>query len=112
MYGLTGFDLCKQEKMLLFVCTETIESKPVQLEIICMVILPPVVSVLWIMDRMKESGKARSQTTLSAVDSVIDQYCCKFSNFPQFDDRWIPQNTAFSVTCNQWLNGKGIERER
>ena len=33
--------------MLLFVCTDTTESKPVKQETNCIVILPPSVSVIW-----------------------------------------------------------------
>ena len=43
---LTGLDLIKQENMLLFVCSETTESKPVKLETSA-VILTPTMSVLW-----------------------------------------------------------------
>ena len=44
--SLTGLDLTMQENMLLFLCTETTEHKPIKLEASYTVILPPMVSVL------------------------------------------------------------------
>ena len=44
--SLIGLDLTKQEKMLLFACTETTGSKPVPQETSCKVITPPAVSLL------------------------------------------------------------------
>ena len=41
---LTGLELTKQENILLFACTEFIESKPVKVETSSRVILPPTYS--------------------------------------------------------------------
>ena len=39
--SLTRFDLTKEENMMVFVCSEAVEPKLVQLETSCSVILPP-----------------------------------------------------------------------
>ena len=47
--SLTGLPLTKQENMLIFVGTETTESKPVKLDNGCTVKhAPTIVSVLWV----------------------------------------------------------------
>ena len=48
LYGWHWLDLSKEENML-FVCNEEVESNLVKLETSCTVILPPSVSVLWLM---------------------------------------------------------------
>ena len=45
--SLTGLDLTKKENMLLFVCSDAVESKLVKLETSHTVILPTTVSVLY-----------------------------------------------------------------
>ena len=47
--NLIGFDSIKQENMLLFLCTEATEYKPVKLETSHTVILSLLSSVLWLL---------------------------------------------------------------
>ena len=44
--SLTRLDLTTEENMLLFVCSEAVESNLVKLEASCTMILPPIMSVL------------------------------------------------------------------
>ena len=55
MQSLTRLDLTKQENMLLFVCSEAVESKLVKLETMHTVTLPPKVSALRMLNRIDAS---------------------------------------------------------
>ena len=55
MQSLTRLDLTKQENMLLFVCSEAVESKLVKLETMHTVTLPPKVSALRMLNRIDPS---------------------------------------------------------
>ena len=45
--GLTRLELTKKENLLIFVCSEAVESILEKLETSCTVILRPTVSVMW-----------------------------------------------------------------
>ena len=66
--SLTRFDLTKEENMMVFVCSEAVEPKLVQLETSCSVILPPT--------KVNTSFFFKKNGPFSALFSLFSSFQC------------------------------------
>ena len=66
--SLTRFDLTKEENMMVFVCSEAVEPKLVQLETSCSVILPP--------PKVNTSFFFKKNGPFSALFSLFSSFQC------------------------------------
>ena len=68
--SLTRFDLTKEENMMVFVCSEAVEPKLVQLETSCSVILPPT--------KVNTSFFFKKNGPFSALFSLFSSFQCSW----------------------------------
>ena len=66
--SLTRFDLTKEENMMVFVCSEAVEPKLVQLETSCSVIRPPT--------KVNTSFFLKKNGPFSALFSLFSSFQC------------------------------------
>ena len=110
--SLTRLELTKKENMLLFVCSEAVESILVKLETSRTVILPPMVRVLWVIAGWKSWSSdygRRLWVWFPAPDTGWMLICCKncvYLKKTKINEREAAEHGPFLKGCLQvcWLS--------